>query len=144
VERIISNGAGELQVSEQPLILLRNGKRHVRLSGNEITQYVKDAMTDLTTHRKLLKSIISNPLNTKNIEHDLAIFCSYVLNVITGYILPEILNASSFRIEIVTRLGWTAVNGQSDSARYRQLGNAVWPQSAEWIGRQILAAMKGS
>ena len=41
-------------------------------------------------------------------------------------------------------LGWTAVNGQSDSARYRQLGNAVWPQSAEWIGRQILATMKGS
>lgn len=33
--------------------------------------------------------------------------------------------------------GWTAVNGQSDSARYRQLGNAVCVPVAEWIGRRI-------
>lgn len=33
---------------------------------------------------------------------------------------------------------WTA--GQSDSARYRQLGNAVCVPVAEWIGRRILAA----
>jgi DNA (cytosine-5)-methyltransferase 1 len=33
--------------------------------------------------------------------------------------------------------GWT--NGQSDSARYRQLGNAVCVNVAEWIGRRIMA-----
>ena len=33
--------------------------------------------------------------------------------------------------------GWTT--GQSDSARYRQLGNAVCVPVAEWIGRQIVA-----
>ena len=33
--------------------------------------------------------------------------------------------------------GWTAVNGQSDSARYRQLGNAVCVPVAKWIGRRI-------
>ena len=33
--------------------------------------------------------------------------------------------------------GWT--EGQSDSARYRQLGNAVCVPVAEWIGRRIVA-----
>jgi len=35
--------------------------------------------------------------------------------------------------------GWTAVNEQKDTARYRQLGNAVSVPVAEWIGRHILA-----
>jgi len=34
--------------------------------------------------------------------------------------------------------GWT--EGQSDSARYRQLGNAVAVPVVEWIGRRIVAA----
>lgn len=34
--------------------------------------------------------------------------------------------------------GWT--DGQSDSARYRQLGNAVTVNVAEWIGRRIVEA----
>lgn len=33
--------------------------------------------------------------------------------------------------------GWT--DGQSDTARYRELGNAFPPQVAEWAGRRILA-----
>jgi DNA (cytosine-5)-methyltransferase 1 len=37
--------------------------------------------------------------------------------------------------------GWTA--GQSDSARYRQLGNAVAVPVAEWIGKRIIRANKG-
>jgi len=34
---------------------------------------------------------------------------------------------------------WTLVDGTSDSARYRQLGNAVAVPCAEWIGRRIVA-----
>ena len=34
--------------------------------------------------------------------------------------------------------GWT--DGQSDSARYRQLGNAVTVPVAEWIGQRIIEA----
>lgn len=34
--------------------------------------------------------------------------------------------------------GWT--DGQSDSARYRQMGNAITVNVAEWIGRRIVAA----
>ena len=37
--------------------------------------------------------------------------------------------------------GWT--DGQSDSARYQQLGNAVCVPVAEWIGKRILAAEAG-
>ena len=36
--------------------------------------------------------------------------------------------------------GWTAVNGQSDTARYRQLGNAVAVPVVEWIGRRLAMA----
>ena len=36
--------------------------------------------------------------------------------------------------------GHTAVNGQSDSARYKQLGNAVCVNVAEWLGRRIVEA----
>ena len=36
--------------------------------------------------------------------------------------------------------GWTAVNGQSDSARYKQLGNAVCVPVAKWIGERICLA----
>ncbi|HEY6115098.1 MAG TPA: DNA cytosine methyltransferase [Candidatus Dormibacteraeota bacterium] len=32
---------------------------------------------------------------------------------------------------------WTA--GQSDAARYRQLGNAICVPVAEWLGRRIVA-----
>jgi DNA (cytosine-5)-methyltransferase 1 len=33
--------------------------------------------------------------------------------------------------------GWTAINGMSDSARYRMLGNAVCVPVAKWIGQRI-------
>lgn len=39
--------------------------------------------------------------------------------------------------------GWTAVNGQSDSARYKQLGNAVCVNVAEWLGRRIVQVDAG-
>ena len=35
--------------------------------------------------------------------------------------------------------GWTAVNGQADSTRYKQLGNAVCANVAEWLGNRIVA-----
>lgn len=34
--------------------------------------------------------------------------------------------------------GWTAINNQSDSVRYRQLGNAVAVPVVEWIGKRII------
>ena len=39
--------------------------------------------------------------------------------------------------------GWTDVPGASDSARYRQLGNAVAVPVAEWIGRRIVRLAEG-
>ena len=37
---------------------------------------------------------------------------------------------------------WTAVNEQSDSTRYRQLGNAVCVNEVEWIGRRLLEILE--
>ena len=34
--------------------------------------------------------------------------------------------------------GWTDIDGMSDSARYRMLGNAVAVPVAEWIGKRII------
>jgi len=34
--------------------------------------------------------------------------------------------------------GWTDVDGMSDSARYKMLGNAMCVPVAEWIGRRIM------
>jgi DNA (cytosine-5)-methyltransferase 1 len=36
--------------------------------------------------------------------------------------------------------GWT--DGQSDSKRYRQLGNAVAVPVAEWLGRRIVGVQR--
>lgn len=36
--------------------------------------------------------------------------------------------------------GWTDVEGNSDSARYKQLGNAVAVPVAEWIGHRLFSA----
>jgi DNA (cytosine-5)-methyltransferase 1 len=38
--------------------------------------------------------------------------------------------------------GWTA--GQSDSARYKQLGNAVTVSVAQWLGERIIQLGKES
>jgi DNA (cytosine-5)-methyltransferase 1 len=38
---------------------------------------------------------------------------------------------------------WTAVDGMSDSARYRMLGNAVAVPCAEWLGRRIMEVGRG-
>jgi len=35
--------------------------------------------------------------------------------------------------------GWTAVDGMSDSARYRMLGNAVCVNVTEWLAERIVA-----
>ena len=39
--------------------------------------------------------------------------------------------------------GWTAIDGMSDSARYRMLGNAVCVPVAQWIAGRIMEAEGG-
>ena len=40
--------------------------------------------------------------------------------------------------------GWTDVDGQADSHRYRQMGNAVTINTVEWIARRIVAVEDGA
>lgn len=134
--QITKRGAEGLPQSAQSLIAQRDGQNVVRLSGSEIMQLVKGAGNDLTTNKKLLKSIISDPLSMKISDMTMTTLFYFVLAVISGYIPSETLKSNSFQIEINTIFGWTF--GQADTPRYRQLGNAVAVPCAEWIGRRIM------
>lgn len=139
-EQITLIGKEGLPVNELNSIPLQNGENSVKLSGSEIMQLANGAMSGLITNRKLLKSITSDPLNTKLTAMNLiTLYCS-VLNAISGYIPSEILQNSSLRIEINSSFGWTF--GASDSTRYKQLGNAVTVNVLEWLGRRIMEAAK--
>lgn len=62
---------------------------------------------------------------------------------------PEVANLNGVRRLTPTECerlqgfpdGWTAVNGASDSTRYKQLGNAIAVPVAEWIGKRIMQAI---
>ena len=73
--------------------------------------------------------------------------CSSVLAAIGSLIPMPTPGATSYAVEITASAGWTRwklVNGelveQSDSARYRQLGNAVTVNVPEWIAHRLVAA----
>ena len=40
--------------------------------------------------------------------------------------------------------GWTDVEGQADSPRYRQMGNAVTVSTVEWIARRLVVVEDGA
>jgi DNA (cytosine-5)-methyltransferase 1 len=128
-------GAEELHQSVPNSTLQKDGQSVVRLSGNETMQLVNGAGKDLTIANGLLKSIISNPFSLKISDMTLTTLFSCVLAAISGYIPSETLKSNSFQVEINTSFGWTF--GQSDSVRYRQLGNAVAVPVVEWIGKRI-------
>ena len=82
---------------------------------------------------------LANPATKLAPELHQQICDDYRQGGITMRQLGERYGISKSRIhQIVTESGWT--DGQSDSARYRQLGNAVCVNVAEWIGRRIMEA----
>ena len=125
VEKIIRLGEGELHQSEQCLILQKNGKKHVKLFGKEIMQLVEDVKNGSATLKKPLKYTTSDHSDTRSLEQELITLFSSVILATTGFIPKEILSLPIFTIEIKTKLGWTNVDGMSDSQRYKQCGNAV-------------------
>jgi site-specific DNA-cytosine methylase len=80
---------------------------------------------------------LANPATKLAPELHQQICDDYRQGGITMRQLGERYGISKSRIhQIVTESGWT--DGQSDSARYRQLGNAVCVNVAEWVGRRIM------
>ena len=130
-------GVGESPANDPHLTILPNGNLQLNLYGSETIPLVNYVERYLTENSGVLKSIISNPLNTEiSAQTVLTSFCC-VARAIVGYIPAETTSADLFQIEILTCFGWTF--GMSDSARYRMLGNAVCVPVAEWIGRRIVA-----
>lgn len=142
VERITLIGKAELPVNERFSIVHQNGNLLVRLSGKETMQLVNDVIAGSITNKELLKSITSSLFDTKPTEPILITLFSSVLSATSGYIPSEILKNNSFRIEIHSSFGWTFP--QSDSVRYRQLGNAVAVPVAKWIGSQLITIQQSA
>ena len=134
-EEIIILGKVGLQAKEQLLIVQKNGKLLLRLSGKEIMLSAENVKSDLLTIKNLTKFITSYHSNTKDIEQKLLILFSCVINAIIGFIPKEIKNKNILSIQIQSNFGWT--HGISDSRRGILIGNAVTVQVAEWIARRI-------
>ncbi|NIA28318.1 MAG: hypothetical protein GWP06_00220 [Actinobacteria bacterium] len=117
MEKTQQIGRAELRMKEMTFIQNLNGKNVSKAFGNEIKQLAEDAEKNSTTLKKLLKYIISNPLNMLNIDQCyLTLFC-YVMNAINGFI-PE---KTSIKILLEIESGYTY--GVSNTQRYKALGN---------------------
>jgi len=136
VEKGIKLGEVELHQNEECLTPQKNGKRQENKFGNEIMQPVGTAKNDLTTLKELLKFIISDHSDTKNLEQKLVTLSSFVIRAIIGFIPKKILNQDTFTIEVRTKVGWTY--GVSDTQRYKCLGNAVTVNVIEAITTTLL------
>jgi hypothetical protein len=70
--------------------------------------------------------------------------CCSALRAIDSFIPLPTPETTSYAIELTASAGWTRWDAdgaeQSDSARYRRLGNAVAVPVVEWISRRIVAA----
>lgn len=136
---IILNGEVELLLKEPNLIYHWSGKGLEKKSGKEMTQLVKDVVSDIPTINQLTKYTTLNLSNIKNQGCTLITLFLSVLNAIGGYIPKEIQEKKTFRIQINGQYGWTYIYGDnSDSRRGVVIGNAVSVNVAEWIGKRIL------
>jgi hypothetical protein len=118
-------------------IIQQNGKNVVVLSGKEIVKHADDAALNIPMINQSIKSITSEAeVSFLSYAQTLTTLCCYVSHVITSFIPDVTLPTSSLSLNLTTSKGWTA--GQSDTQRYKQLGNAVAAPVAEWIGRRIL------
>ena len=135
VEQITSGGKVVLQKIETSLIPAESGKRLEKLSGSAITPLASDVNTDSTIKSNHTMFITSSLTDSPSSELPLQTSFSFVINAIIGFIPQEILNESSLIFQIDTVEGWT--EGQSDSARYKQMGNAVTANVVEWIGKRL-------
>jgi len=136
LEKIIDSGKVGSQVKEQCLIHQENGRKHVKLFGKEIMQLVENVENDLITRKKLLKYITLDHLYTENIEQKLIILSCYVINAITGFIQKEIKDLNTCTFIIKSNVGWTF--GQSDSQRYKEMGNTITVNVLREIYRKMV------
>jgi hypothetical protein len=130
LEKEAQTGRVELRRKDRQFILQIYGNKELKIFGEEIMQLAKNVEKDSTTHRKLLKSIISEGLGLKTQEQNLATLFCYVMNVITSFTPKET------KIEILFQIDSGYTYGISDSQRYKCLGNG-------WTVDVIVHILKG-
>lgn len=117
LEKEVQTGRVELYQKDKQFILQRYGNNELKMFGEEIMQLAKNVEKDLTTHRKLLKSIILEDLNLKTQEKNLVILFCYVMNVINSFTPKET------KTEILFQINGGYTYGISDTQRYKTIGN---------------------
>ena len=130
------NGKAASHLNMTPSTHPLSGRNVVALSGREIMERADDVAHDTATISRCIRSITSEAEpSSPNYAQALITLCCYVAHAIASSIPGLTLPTSSFSLSLTTSEGWTA--GQSDSARYRQLGNAVTVPVIKWIGERI-------
>ncbi len=138
LEEIMLIGKVESHQKEPNSIHQKNGNTYVKIFGQEITQLVKNAEKNSTTLNQHLKSIISDPLNMKNIDTISKTLCWFANLAIGKYIKKE----TRITIQLIHKHGWTKYGHEnqliSDTQRYKTIGNAVSVPVVKAIGERLL------
>lgn len=135
-ERITIGGAAELHQNEEKILTeVMLGNFVVKPSGNGMGQLVKGVDPSLTQQPSDTMSTTLSLTDLQSLEQNLQTLFSFAKNAIDGFIPTLTTTKSSFIFQVETVEGWT--DGQSDSQRYKQMGNAVTVNVIEWIGNQM-------
>lgn len=140
VEKITQDGKVESLAKEQGSIVQIVGGNYVKLCGSGIKQSAKDAKKNLTTRKALLKSIMSYPFGIESSATNLITLFYCVMDAMSGFIPKQTADTASLKILLQTKLGWTF--GQSDSQRYKMIGNAVSVPVIQFIIEKLMKSEK--
>jgi len=136
------NGKAVSRQNTMPSTAQPSGNNVVRLYGEEIGALAADAEEFTKMVNLCLTYTTSEAAQSfLNLEQISTISSYCVVTAIASFI-PELTNpTSSYNLKLSTSGGWT--DGQAaDSHRYKQMGNAVTVNVAEWIAKRIAEVNK--
>ena len=139
VEQITIGGAVELRRNEEKILTeVTLGNFAEKQFGSAIKQLASDANSSLIKAPNAIMSTTSSPTDLRNLEQNLRTLFSFVSPAIDGFIPTPTGEKSLFTFQLETIEGWT--DGQADSHRYKQMGNAVAVPVVSWIVKRLMEA----
>jgi DNA (cytosine-5)-methyltransferase 1 len=140
--QIIAGGKVASQANEQPLTEAINGEKSESKSGIGITQPANGVSTALTIpahHTMFTTSSLSGMWST---DSNLLTSFFSVLSATIGFTPASTPKNCLLALQVTNSDGWTALRSdgleQSDSQRYKQMGNAVAVPVVEWVIQGIV------
>lgn len=136
--KITKAGKAVSAVDEMSFSNHLNGKLHNVLYGQEIRELVNDAgqFTNMVKdYSKFITSQVGQ--SSLNSEQMFATLSYFVASAIAGCIPEQILEKSSFVLNLTISYGHTDIPGAKDGPRYKALGNSMAVPVMRWIGKRI-------